>query len=313
MLFSEIHGRYYATVAKIIEAAQNGLLDRRHLEVIVRENGFEESTLTIPGAIKNKEWPFIADDWTTPIKTTPSRPLRLIEKQWMKALLLDPRIRLFDVDASWLDSIEPLYTPDTFVYYDQYSDGDPFEDEHYICVFRTLLKAINTGWQISLTFTTKNQKVNEWHGTAKNLEYSLKDDKFRLRMAIPDKNGDGYVERTVNVAQITECMVTDKKTEGDSNIRFENKELVFDVIDEREAMERVLLHFSHFEKSAQRTETNRYRIRLKYQREDEKELANRILSFGPMIKVISPQEIVDRIRDKIKAQLEYYSNLYTDD
>lgn len=309
MLFSEIHGRYYDMVAKIIETAQNGSLDRKQLECLVHENGFEESTLTIPNAIMSKEWPFITDDWTTPIRSTPSRPLRLLEKQWLKAVLLDPRVKLFDVDARWLDDVEPLYTPDTFVYYDQYSDGDPFEDEHYINVFRTLLKSINAGKQVILTFYTRSNVVNKWHGTAKNLEYSLKDDKFRLRLTIDDWHGQGSMERTVNVAQIMECVITDEDAKGETDIDFINKELIFEIIDERNAMERVLLHFSHFEKSAERIGNNKYRVTLKYQHEDEKELANRILSFGPMIKVISPQEIVNRIRTKVKTQLEYSPNL----
>lgn len=303
MLFNEIHGRYYATVAKIIKTAQAGSLDRKRLENIVRENGFDESALVIPSSILSKEWPFVADDWTTPIKSIPSRPLRIIEKQWMKALLLDPRIRLFEVDTDWLDDVEPLYTPDAFVFYDQYSDGDPFEDEHYILIFRTLLNAINAGKQVKLVFTTKNQKVNEWHGTIKNLEYSLKDDKFRLQMILTDQDGDGCIERTVNVAQISSCVITDETAEDESYIYVENKELVFDINDERNALERVLLHFSHFEKSAERTGTDTYRISLKYKQEDEKEVTNRILSFGPMVKVISPPEVVDRIREKIKTQL----------
>ena len=50
----------------------------------------------------------------------------------MKALLLDPRIQLFNPDMSGLEDIAPLFTPDMVVYYDRYSDGDDYQNPEYI-------------------------------------------------------------------------------------------------------------------------------------------------------------------------------------
>lgn len=78
--------------------------------------------------------------------------------------------------------------------------------------------------------------------------------------------------------------------------------MVLELTDRRNALERVLLHFAHFEKQAEKLEEDRYRITIFYEKEDETELVIRILSFGPMVKVTSPQHFVDLIKQRLLAQ-----------
>ena len=100
MLFNEIYGTYFSTVAKIIKAAQTGKLTEKELYSIVQENAFGESTLTIPQMLKNESWPLINKDLSTPLEHEPKRPLTDLEKRWIKTLLFDSRIKLFDVFRS---------------------------------------------------------------------------------------------------------------------------------------------------------------------------------------------------------------------
>ena len=72
--------------------------------------------------------------------------------------------------------------------------------------------------------------------------------------------------------------------------------------DERNGLERVLLHFSHFEKETRRLDQRLYQIRLRYDRADETELLIRILSFGPVLEVCSPPAFVDLVRQRIARQ-----------
>ena len=51
------------------------------------------------------------------------------------------------------------------------------------------------------------------------------------------------------------------------------------ITDERNALERAMLHFAHFEKQAERTDDGRYILRLKYYENDETEIVIRVLSF----------------------------------
>ena len=75
-----------------------------------------------------------------------------------------------------------------------------------------------------------------------------------------------------------------------------------ELVDERNALERVMLHFSHLEKETVRLDGDRYLITLQYNQEDEAEILIRVLSFGPMLKVLEPSSFVDQIRNRLERQ-----------
>ena len=64
----------------------------------------------------------------------------------------------------------------------------------------------------------------------------------------------------------------------------------------------MLLHFSHFEKQAEKIDDEHYKLILKYDKDDETELVIRILSFGPMVKVIEPYNFVELIKKRLEMQ-----------
>ena len=66
-----------------------------------------------------------------------------------------------------------------------------------------------------------------------------------------------------------------------------------------------MLHFAHFEKQAERVGKKDYLLRLCYDPNDEAELAIRILSFGPMVKVLEPESFAERIREKLRRQQQW--------
>jgi predicted DNA-binding transcriptional regulator YafY len=75
--------------------------------------------------------------------------------------------------------------------------------------------------------------------------------------------------------------------------------------DERNALERAMLHFSHLEKETVRLDGNKYQIKLRYDREDETELLIRVLSFGPMLKVISPDSFIENLKERLQKQTKF--------
>jgi len=89
-----------------------------------------------------------------------------------------------------------------------------------------------------------------------------------------------------------------KNTREITNLR--NVEL--EVIDERKALERALLHFAHFKKQAERIEGDKYKVTVTYDGDDETEILIRILSFGPMVKVTGPDHFLNLIKDRLKKQ-----------
>ena len=81
-----------------------------------------------------------------------------------------------------------------------------------------------------------------------------------------------------------------------------NKRVVIELYDGRNALERVLLHFAHFEKEAQRLDEKHYRVTINYRQDDETELVIRVLSFGPFIKVTEPERFVGLIKKRLEMQ-----------
>ena len=140
MLFNEIYGLYYNTVSKILSKAIDNNLKNEDIEKIIRENAFNESNLIIPRLLKENKWLLLDENYKTPIKNKPDRPMTILEKRWLKSILIDKRVKLFmDISPDILEDIKPLFTEDDYVLFDKYNDGDPYESEEYIYNFRKIL------------------------------------------------------------------------------------------------------------------------------------------------------------------------------
>ncbi len=295
MLFHEIYSSYYLVTAGILREAVQGTLTGKKLNAIVQRHAFGESLLTIPEGLAGEKWRLLHRDLTTPLQEEPSMPLTDLEKRWMKALLLDPRIRLFEPDMTGLNDVEPLFTPDMIVYYDRYSDGDDYDDPSYIRHFHTILKALCENRDLFIRYESRLRTPMELTVTPHYLEYSQKDDRFRLAAA-------GKKRRwTINLSRITECELSEHSERIPLEVP-EMESITFELEDRRNAMERVLLHFSHLEKETRRLDGRRYLVTLKYDRQDETEMVIRILSFGPAIRVVEPERFVGLLRERIERQ-----------
>jgi len=297
MIFSELYSAYYNAIASIIAEVIEGEHSEKELQKVVSERAFGESVLTIMPSFKSEKWQLVHPDMTTALEHKPTMPLTTLQKQWLKAITLDPRIKLFGVEIPGLEGVEPLFTVEDYRIYDQYCDGDPFEDKEYIRQFRVILRAIRNGDQIRFEMTSRNGKTMFIRCHPVRLEYSVKDDKFRLVTA-----GWRSVS-TVNLAKIRSCV----RYSGERMLEGEEREKVYDTVtvkitDERNALERFMLHFAHFEKQAEKTVKNTYSVRIKYVRDDETEMLIRILSFGPLAEVTEPMQFRELVKEKLKKQ-----------
>lgn len=297
MIFHEIYSAYYNAVARIIGAAIAEDVKEKDLQRIVVENAFSESVLTILPSLKSERWQLMHADLSTPITHTPTRPLTVLEKRWLKAISTDPRVALFDIPTDGLEDVEPLFTSLDYRIYDKCADGDPFTDEGYILRFRTVLGAIRTRHPINVEMLNKSGRVVFARCVPTKLEYSEKDDKFRVYVS-----GCRYA-RIINLGRIVRCVpyngehvISDEPTE-----RVEDTVLI-EITNARNALERVMLHFAHFEKQAESLGGGKYLLRIRYDRADEAEMIIRILSFGPMVKVLEPSGFIELIREKLKKQ-----------
>ena len=298
MIFSELYSAYYNTVAEIISRLLEGKASEKELAAIVSEKAFGESALTILPALKSGRWQLLRRDMTPVIEHTPTMPLTLLQKRWLKAVSLDPRIKLFGAEFPPLEGIEPLFYPDDYRVYDKYADGDDYEDEAYIGRFRFLLAAIREKTPVKINVTNKNGKNVYAQCIPVRLEYSEKDDKFRLITS-----GCRFLP-VVNLAKIKSCA----KYNGERQIRASYvvpryETITLEITNERNALERVMLHFAHFEKRAERLDSKHYSVTVKYEHGDETEMLVRVLSFGPMVKVVAPERFRELIRERLLRQM----------
>ena len=297
MLFSEIYGSYFNVVAAVLAEASEGCLTDRRMTELIQDKAFAESTLTIPAALKKEAWPLLDSNLNSVIQSVPTMPLTLLQKRWLKALLQDPRIALFNPDPTGLEDIEPLYKPDTLVFFDQYTDGDPYEDEAYIENFRVILTAIREKRALRIRFRGHTGIRHSFVCMPYRLEYSAKDDKFRL-LSLGKRN-----THTINLARVRSCALLEEYDSESLHLPQERTcELTMLLHDERNGLERVLLHFSHFEKETLRLEDRLYQIKLRYDKEDETELLIRVLSFGPVLEVVAPDSFINLIKDRLAKQ-----------
>lgn len=308
MIFSELYGAYYNAVAAILAEAVDHPVSDGEMRDLIKKYAFSESVWAITDAMKREDrWYLLREDGSTPITQKPSMPLTNLQKRWLKAIYCDPRIQLFGEfesderkELEKLD-VEPLFLPTDYLVFDKYADGDPYTDKTYRANFRQILDAIKGKYLLRIELLNRKGKVVSEVVFPEYLEYSEKDDKFRLIGA-----GDRFGS-TINLGRIIKC----EKCEPDerSSVKRPGKRnparprtVVFELKNERNALERVLLHFAHFKKTAERIADNRYSITIHYDKEDETELVIRILSFGPMIRVTAPGHFIGLIKQRLMDQ-----------
>ncbi len=298
MIFSELYSAYYNAVASVLREACRHPLSPDELRRIAAGKAFRESVINIEPALREERWQLLKPDGTTPIRYAPVMPLTTLQKRWLKAITLDPRIRLFGDSFPSYPEVEPLFRPEDVLLFDRYTDGDPYRDEAYIRHFRMILEAIRTKTPLDIESANRKGKPVKMTLIPEYLEYSEKDDKFRL-IAAGRKN-----VLYINLGRIMSCRKSASCMEYNPNLRHADDHAVveMELFDQRNALERVLMHFAHFEKQAEKIDEDRYRVTITYDQSDETEMVIRILSFGPMIKVSSPPHFVDLIKERLLRQ-----------
>jgi hypothetical protein len=298
MLFSEIYCAYFNTVASIIQETLKEKLDEKQLLQIIDEKAFSESMLTILPAIKNEDWLVLNKEFDTPMKHIPQMPLTMLQKQWLKALLTDPRIVLFDVGIAGMEDIEPLFSYDDFVFFDRYSDGDPYTDMNYIAHFKMILQALKEKRRLYIQYYNRHGVVKQGRYIPYKLEYSAKDNKFRLEIA-------GSQSSThINLARIAKCKLLESYTQNECSLPKRRERFVtFTLRDKRNALNRVMLHFSDCRKETRRLDNECYQVDLWYEIKDETEILIRLLSFGAMLQVTAPNKFISLIKNRLAMQV----------
>ena len=312
--YNEIYSYYYETVGKLINLALNEeLTPEKEKEVLHETPGFSNDMVIDKLHIFN-EW-FLLDNkltktedkhhYGTDIVCEYKRPVSLLEKRWLRSVVTDPRIQLFGMELEKeLSDVEPLFRTEDFISVGTYNDGDNYSDENYRKIFRTVLKAIKEGWGLKIMSENRYGELSPEAFTfvPEHIEYSEIEDKFSVYGYSPNEYGNGIIR----MDRIKSCELCHRE-ERISDEEDEKGELTI-ILDgysarTQNALERILIEFSHYNKKVRETEEGDYVIEIEYAKREEKELtALRLMPFAHYIKVLSPDSIKNEIKERIAKQ-----------
>ncbi|MBQ8942335.1 MAG: WYL domain-containing protein [Firmicutes bacterium] len=313
-IFSEIYGAYFRIVSEVLSkqaASENVIND------IIIKNGFADSVLFVPQKLlpqdDNSDWGLLRKKDGKLISVLSHKPVQImtaLQKMWLKAILSDPRIRLFMTDEEIskldkkLDGVKPLFTDRHFHFTDRYGDGDDYSSEEYIQHFRMVLKAAKERKILDIQFTSGHGKLMRGCYLPVKIEYSPKNDKFRTYCFLL-KNGEVKKSGIMNIGRIDFISETGQVWENAVDMGdFPQKSHVdIKVTAERNAVERFMMEFASFKKQTDRDlETGECKIRLWYDNQNETEVLIRLLSFGPVLEILGPDGFRKQAAERVKKQ-----------
>ena len=302
-LFSALYSIRFRVVRNLLKKAISGELGKADIKRVSLPDDYDvEVGYDILNDLKSN-WALIdLDTYTTSIPEMPDLVLTKLEKRWLRTILDDPRIQLFGIDGNALKDVEPLFNRDNLVYFDKFTDGDAFNSPNYVKLFQTILEAFKNRRKVKVSYIANNGNHIEVLGIPIDLEYSEKNDRFRLNVDVES------IYYTFNLSQIESCALGEYY---DNIMRSYNpiEEAEIVVEDYNNAFERFVIHFSHYKKAvelmSENEEVRTFRVKLQYYKADEIELLIRILSFGKNVTVVKPVELRDKISERLKRQAEY--------
>ncbi len=310
-LFSEIYSIYYRIAEEILKRKK---VTKNEIRNIIQEKGFLETVLFLEPKITGSERYslFCEEDgiYSSVLKKSPDRPLTLLEKKWLCAVLNDRRSALFldkevREELSEVLGVTPMFLQSDFYSFDKFADGDPYEDEKYISHFRNICTAVKNKCLIKISFqSAKGNRITHYFLPLK-IEYSAKNDKFRVHVT-SYKNKKPFESGIINISSVTLTEITDIYPEIPENLSRKCREpIVVRVSKERNAINRFMMEFAELERtSVFDEETGICTVSLWYNKYDETEIVIRLLSFGPVIEVVSPSCVRRQMRQRVLKQKE---------
>lgn len=319
-LFSEIYNCYYQVLKSILHTQKYAT--ENDLYTHIQNSGYEESALFMVPKLISGEWNLLKREgnvFLSKINDDFFVPLTALQTSFLKSILSDEKMQLF-FDTEQINSLHevfanvtPLWSPENFYYYDRFSDKDDFSDSTYIQNFRTLVTAIKNKEHVDVLYHSRTgNRIRHWYVPCR-LEYSMKNDKFRL-FALENRHNKRPRIETVNLDRIENVTLLDKYEKKRPNInKFIKhsyyKEPVHLIIKkERNALERTMLQFANYEKNTKKIDENTYECFIYYNKSVETELLIEILSFGPMVQVVGNEYFLNLIKERLKKQKQLQQN-----
>jgi len=323
-LFSEIHSRYFYIISEILKTASEGGLSSKDIGKMVTTLGFAETAVTLPARLlhTNEDGYYVlkkeAAQYTPILKADPPLLLTEYQKRWLKAIIQDKRFSLFVDEDQYYDyenllaDVEPLYDSQHFINVDMANDGDDYDSVEYRGIFKSIMRSIQENKIIMVTYESgKGNRLSAYFAPYK-LEYSSKDDKFRL-CGVRVRQGRMRSLYKLNLSRIrsVDVMQYNRPENLASYIKKLRMPLPveIEITNERNGFERIFTQLSNFERVSEYDEdTKKCVMKIYYYEVDEMELLITLLSFGPVIKVMGPDRFKDQFVERIVRQKQLFAN-----
>lgn len=313
-LFSEVYNCYFQVLQSLI--GKKSCITGKELKFHIQENCFEESLLYLLPRLTEQGWGFYEkQEGFLRARLSPDFfvPLTDLQRSYLKSILLDDKISLFLSDGeigeitAALAGVEPLFTPEDFTYYDRFSDKDDYGDPGYRKHFQTIMEAVADHEYLDILYESRfHHRVRHCYLPCR-LEYSIKNDRFRL-LAVEEGSRRGRRVEILNLSRIREILPTGRTERRLPDInralrRSYYREPVRILIkDRRNALERAMLQFANYEKSTRKIDKDTYECLIYYNKKTETELLIEVLSFGPMIKVVGNETFLRLLKERLLRQ-----------
>lgn len=304
-IFHEIYGVYFRIISEILKVPE---ITDEQKNKIISQYGFDETTLHINEYIKGLLKKTESGYYMRVIKNNPVFVLTEIQKRWIKSKLYSPKINLFlenDTINSLkkrLENVPPLYRNEDFQYTDRFNDGDNFSDINYQKNFRKTINAVKNREILEINFKNKNNKEMKSLCVPLKIQYSPKNDRFRILAFDVLKNKSNII----NIGRITGINSTGKifhENISEEKYLSQSKSVTVCISDERNAPKRFFMEFAPYKKRTEYdNQTGRCTVELWYDKPDETELLIRLLSFGAVIEIVSPPEFRRKAKERVEKQ-----------
>ncbi|MCI8774005.1 MAG: WYL domain-containing protein [Lachnospiraceae bacterium] len=313
-LFSEIYSCYYQVMRHLL--SNQNAVSMQDIRAQISAEGFEESLLSIIPKLESGAWNLFDRDgglYLSKLSFPLITPLSNLEKSYLKALLSDSRIGLFlapeqlETLQGMLSDVTPLWRQEQFYYYDRFAGGDPYADETYRSNFRILLQAQKKRQYVDIDYNAPNGNRVHHHYVPARLEYSVKNDKFRL-LALKNTGSGRMRLELLNIARIRSVQPMEKTLSSSIDLNaliqssYYKEPLKLQIVNKRNALERAMLHFANYEKNTSRIDEDTYECLIYYNQNMETELLIEVMSFGPMLTVLGSDRFLTLLKARLRRQ-----------
>ena len=233
-------------------------------------------------------------------------PLTTIEISFLKTMLNDDKCKLImgdsynllksELDKTEYSEIYPYFNEDNYAIFDQYVNGDKsfLKTQNYKNNFKLLINAMKGKEPVYFEYIEDDMQKTKV-SVPEKIEYSQKEDRFKV--IINSKN------RPLDIQNIRLCEYTDKQLSPAKQKEFLTCIVAIDIPEDKAyTRNRLFREFSSFERDCEQIDDTGHILSFKFEKGDYKEVAYRLLQFGPYVYCSEPECVRERIKEKIELQ-----------